>query len=182
MKTLIKSIVFFLIAITVIFFGGAYILPGEVRVERSVEITAPPEKVFAIAGNLRRAPEWLPWAELDPATAFTFDGPEQGGVGQVMHWASNNPLVGSGRETVTDYTPNERIALSLDYGDFGKAASTMLFAPSGNGTAVRWSFSAKLPGVIDRWAGLMVDRQAGAEYEKALANLKRLVEVAPAAN
>lgn len=182
MKTLIKAIVFFLIAITVIFYGGAYMLPGEVRVERSVQVAAAPEKVFAIAGNLRRAPEWLPWLELDPSTAFTFEGPEQGGVGQVMHWASNNPLVGIGSEAVTDYVPNERIALSLDYGGFGQAASTMLFTPSGGGTMVRWTFTSALPGVIDRWAGLMIDRQAGAEYEKALANLKALVEAAPAAN
>ena len=53
-------------------------LPCEARVERAIEIPAPPEKVFAIAGDLRRVPEWSPWVATDPATAFTFEGPEQG--------------------------------------------------------------------------------------------------------
>ena len=179
MKALIKAIVFFLIGLTVIFYGGAYMLPGEVRVERSVQITAPPEKVFAIAGNLRRVPEWSPWVEVDPATSFTFEGPEQGGVGQLMRWASGNPLVGTGQETVTDYVPGERLGLSLDYGGFGSASATLRFTPAGSGTEVTWTFVSVLPGVIDRWAGLLVDRQAGAEHEKALAKLKALVESTP---
>lgn len=176
MKALIKAIVYFLIALTVIFYGGAYMLPGEVKVERSVQIAAAPEKVFAIAGNLRRLPDWSPWVAVDPATSFTFEGPEQGGEGQVMRWASNNPLVGTGSETVTGYEPNESLAMALDYGEFGKASSTMRFTASGEGTEVRWSFASALPGVIDRWAGLMMDEQVGDEYEKGLARLKALVE------
>ena len=103
MNTVIKAIVFIIVAITVVFYGGAYLLPAEARVERSIEIAAPPEKVFAIAGDLRRVPEWSPWVAIDPATRFTFEGPEQGGVGQVMRWASNNPLVGNGTQTVTEH-------------------------------------------------------------------------------
>lgn len=176
MKTLIKLIVYALIAITVIFYGGAYMLPGEVQVERSVEIAAPPQKVFAIAGNLRRLPEWSPWVNVDPKTAFTFEGPEQGGVGQVMRWASNNPLVGSGSETVTGYMPDESIDVDIDYVNFGKSSSTIRVVPSGGGSRVTWRFSTKLPGVIDHWAGLMIDSQVGAEFEKGLANLKALAE------
>ena len=182
MKAVIRVIVFVLIALTVIFYGGAYMLPGEVRVSRVVQIAAPPEQVFAMAGNLRRAPEWSPWPEMDPQTAFSFEGPEQAGVGQAMRWASNNPLVGSGSETVTEYVPNERLGLALDYGGFGKAAVTLLFTPEGGGTEVTWTFVSALPGVIDRWAGLMIDRQAGAENERALAKLKALAEDASPVN
>ncbi len=174
MNTVIKSIVYLIVAITVVFYGGAYLLPSEARVERSVEIAAPPEKVFAIAGDLRRVPEWSPWLATDPQTRFTFEGEQ--GVGQLMRWASNNPLVGNGSERVTEFVVNERLVTEADYGEFGTATSTVILAPSGGGTRVTRSFSSALPGVVDRWAGLMIDGSVGAEYEKGLANLKALAE------
>ena len=174
MNTVIKSIVYLIVAITVIFYGGAYLLPSEARVERSVEIAAPPEKVFAIAGNLRRVPDWSPWVATDPATRFSFEGEQ--GVGQVMRWASNNPMVGNGTEKVTAFVVNERLVTGADYGEFGTATSTLSLAPSGSGTRVTRSFTSALPGVVDRWAGLLIDGSVGAEYEKGLANLKALAE------
>jgi uncharacterized protein YndB with AHSA1/START domain len=174
MNAVIKSIVFLIVAFTVIFYGGAYLLPSEARVERSIEIAAPPEKVFAIAGDLRRVPEWSPWVATDPATRFTFEGEQ--GVGQVMRWASNNPLVGNGSERVTEFLANERMVTEANYGEFGTAASTITIAPSEGGTKLTRSFASALPGVVDRWAGLMIDGSVGAEYEKGLANLKALVE------
>jgi uncharacterized protein YndB with AHSA1/START domain len=176
MNTVIKSIVYIIVAITVVFYGGAYLLPSEARVERSVEIAAPPEKVFAIAGDLRRVPEWSPWLAIDPETRFAFDGPEQAGVGQVMRWASNNPLVGSGTQKVTEHVPGQRLATKLDYGDFGSSASALEFAAEGSGTRVTWRFESPLPGVLDRWAGLGLDRSVGREYEQGLAKLKALAE------
>ncbi len=182
MKSVIKAIVYFLIGLTVIFYGGAYMLPGEVRVSRSMQIAAPPGEVFAIAGDLRRWPEWSAVTEVDPAVAFSFDGPEQAGVGQVLRWASNNPVAGNGTLTVTEFVPGDRLILAVDYGEFGAAVSALDIEPADGGTRVTWDYSAKLPGVVDRWAGLMVDRQAGAEHERALAKLKTLAEAAASGN
>lgn len=175
MKTVIKSIVLLIVALTVIFYGGAYMLPGEARVERSADIAAPPAAVFAIASDLRRVPDWSPWVKTDPQTSFTFEGPEQG-AGQVMRWASNNPMVGSGTQKLVELEPDQRLVFATDYVNFGTAASTMLFTPAGDGTRVTWSFQSALPGVVDRWAGLMIDGQVGGEYEMGLANLKALAE------
>ena len=161
MKSVIKAIVFFIVGLTVIFYGGAYMLPGEARVERSIDIAASPDKVFAIAANLRRVPEWSPWIEVDPQTKFTFEGPEQG-VGQVMRWTSNNPMVGSGTLTLTEASPNARLchqAPSMQASE--PPAATMTFAPEGAGTRVTWVFQSSLPGVIDRWAGLVYRPQRG---------------------
>lgn len=175
MKTVIKSIVLLIMSFTVVFYGGAMLLPGEARVERTVEVASPPDKVFAIASDLRRVPDWSPWVAIDPKTSFSFEGPQQG-VGQVMRWASNNPMVGSGTTTLTGMVPDASVSFATDYGSLGKASSRMSFAPAGTGTRVTWSFQSALPGVLDRWAGLMMDSQVGGEYEKALANLKALAE------
>lgn len=175
MKSVIKAIVFLLVGITVIFYGGAYMLPGEARVERSTLIAAPPGRVFAIAADLRRLPDWSPWVATDPHTSFTFSGPEQG-AGQAVHWASNNPMVGSGTMTLAVAIPGEKLVLSNDYGGFGTSETVMAFAADGAGTRVTWSFAAPLPGVVDRWAGLGMDHQVGAEYEEGLRNLKIMAE------
>lgn len=175
MKSVIKAIVFFIMGLTVIFYGGAYMLPGETRVERSVVVAAPPEKVYAIAADLRRVPEWSPWLAVDPKTSFSFEGPAEG-TGQVMRWASNNPMVGSGTTTLTEALPFVRLVTATDYPGFGTSTATMGFAPDGAGTRVTWMFQSKLPGVVDRWAGLGMDKTIGAEYERALANLKALAE------
>lgn len=176
MNAVIKAIVFFLVGITVVFYGGAYLLPGHATVVRSVVIQAPPQKVFAIAGNLRRVPDWSPWVVIDPKTQFSFEGPEQGGPGQVMRWASGNPLVGSGVQTVAEHVPDQRLVTESDYGEFGRSRATLDLVPEGNGTRVTWRFDSDLPGVIDRWAGLALDRSVGEEYDRGLARLKTLAE------
>ena len=175
MKSVIKAIVFLIMAFTVIFYGGAMLLPGEARVERSLDIAAPPDKVFGIVADLRRVPEWSPWVETDPKTKFSFEGPAEG-AGQIMRWASNNPMVGSGTLTLTQAIPIVRVETTSDYAGFGTSTGMIDVAPAGSGTRVTWGFQSKLPGVIDRWAGLGIDGQVGAEYEKGLRNLKALAE------
>jgi hypothetical protein len=76
--------------VAVIFVGGGYLLPPEALVQRQIVINAPPEKVFAIVGNLKRFNDWSPWAELDPNITYRFEGPESG-VGQKMSWQSKIP-------------------------------------------------------------------------------------------
>jgi hypothetical protein len=71
---------------------------------------------------------------------------------------------------------NERLETVADYGEFGASTSSLTLAPDGDGTRVTRSFTSALPGVVDRWAGLMIDGSVGAEYEKGLAKLKALAE------
>ena len=96
MKTIIRLIIAALVAIVAIGVGGAYLIPAETVVQRQAVINAPPEKVFAIVGDLRRFKEWSPWADLDPNLQYTFEGPETG-VGQKMSWVSEKPDVGARR-------------------------------------------------------------------------------------
>ena len=70
MKTIIRLIIAALVAIVAIGVGGAYLIPAETVVQRQAVINAPPEKVFAIVGDLRRFKEWSPWADLDPKPAI----------------------------------------------------------------------------------------------------------------
>lgn len=175
MKTLLKWVIWFAVAVIVVFLGGGYVLPGEAVVQRQIVIAAPPEKVFAVIGSLKRFNEWSPWAELDPNTQYVFEGPETG-VGQKMSWTSNHPDVGNGSQTITAFEAIKRTMTELDRGAMGKAVASMELAPVDGGTGVTWGFKSELKGALERWSGLLFDRWIGADYEKGLAKLKALVE------
>ena len=175
MKKIIKGIVLSLVAVVIVIVGGAYILPGEAKVDRAMVINVPPEKVFAIAGDMKRFNEWSPWYALDPKTTYTFEG-SAGAVGQKMTWASNDPNVGKGSQTITEIAANERIVTELDMGEMGKAMSTIALAAVDGGTSVTWEFKAGLSGVMERWMGLLYNKWVGGDYEKGLSNLKVLAE------
>jgi uncharacterized protein YndB with AHSA1/START domain len=161
----------------VTFIVGAYVLPGSIAVERSIEIATTPDKVFAIVGDLKRGREYSPWAEVDPNAQYEFSGAEIG-VGQKMNWRSTHPEVGTGSMTVTEYEPDRRMAAALDLGDMGQATTYFGLAPEGSGTKVTWGFSAALQNPLERWMCALFDFDAliGKDYEKGLTKLKALVE------
>jgi uncharacterized protein YndB with AHSA1/START domain len=175
MKRLLKAIIYTIAALLVIFFAGGYALPDKAHVARQAVINAPPEKVFAIVGDLKRSGEWSPWFGLDPNMKVTVEGPA--GKDQKMSWTSDDPNVGNGSQTTIDFEPNKRVVSSLDFGPMGQAVASMVLSEAaGKGTLVEWDFSTSLNNPMERWMGLMFDRWIGADYEKGLANLKALAE------
>jgi uncharacterized protein YndB with AHSA1/START domain len=175
MRKFVKWVLGALVALVVVFVGGAYILPDEAVVQRQTVINAPPEKVWAVVGTMKRFNEYSPWAELDPNIKYAFEGPDTG-VGQKMSWTSENPNVGSGSQTVLESVENQRLVNELDFGDMGKATASLELAPVNGGTGVTWGFKSTLNNPMERWFGLMFDKWIGADYEKGLAKLKAVVE------
>jgi uncharacterized protein YndB with AHSA1/START domain len=175
MRNLLKGVIYGLVALVVAVVGGAYLISPVATVERRVTIAQPPERVFAIVGDLRRFNEWSPWFGLDPAAQYSFEGPAEG-VGQRMRWSSENPQVGSGTQTVVALVANESVVTDLDFGQMGKATASMSLAPRDGGTEAVWSFRADVNGVMERWMSLMFDRWIGADYEKGLQRLKAVAE------
>ena len=154
MNAIIKGIVLFLVLFIVGFVGGAYLISPVTVVERSATVAAAPEQVYAMAGSLKRFNDWSPWAALDPAAVYTFEGPEEG-AGQKMSWTSGKPDVGRGSQTVTEVVPNEKVVTELDFGEMGKAVSTLTLKPDAAGTVVTWGFRSENDGVLERIAALL---------------------------
>jgi uncharacterized protein YndB with AHSA1/START domain len=175
MLTILKWLFYLIAAIALIVVGGSFLLPSQAVVTRSIEIAAPPDRVFAIVGDLRRFNEFSPWAALDPDIKYTFEGPVTG-VGQRMNWTSGNPDVGSGSQTITAYEPPNFVEMQLDFGMQGKSVASWDLVPSTAGTRVRWGFRSDLHGIPAKWFGLMFDRWIGADYEKGLFRLKTVAE------
>jgi carbon monoxide dehydrogenase subunit G len=179
MLTALKWLFYLIAAIALIIVGGSFLLPTQALVTRSIDISAPPDKVFAIVGDLRRFKEFSPWADFDPDIKYTYEGPESG-VGQVMKWSSGNAEVGNGTQTIVKYEPATFVESQLEFGMQGTSIASFDLVPSTAGTNVTWTFNSDLEGIPAKWFGLMFDRWIGADYEKGLARLKEVAE-APAA-
>ncbi len=175
MLTVLKWLFYLIAAVAIIIVGGSFLLPAQAVVTRSTEIAAPPDKVFAIVGDLRRFNEFSPWADLDPNIKYTFEGPESG-IGQKMNWTSDNADVGNGSQTITRYEPPNFLETQLDFGMRGRPVASFDLVPSTTGTNVTWTFKSDLDGIPAKWFGLMFDRWIGANYEKGLFKLKTVAE------
>lgn len=162
--------------LALVFFGGAFFLPKDITVARSIQIDAPASDIFPYVNSLKATQGWSPWLERDPNVDVTFGGPDEG-VGAKMAWASEERSVGTGTQEIILSEPDSQVKTALDFGDMGTATATFDLVSASGGTTVTWGlYSDAGSNPIARWMGLMMDGMVGKDYETGLANLKSLVE------
>lgn len=154
--------------------------PDTFRVERSVAIAAPPERIFPLIADLRAFATWSPFEKKDPAMQRTYGGPPSG-PGATYDF-DGNAQVGKGRVQVTGAEPPRSVTMQLDMHSPMEAHNVVEFtlAPSGGTTTVTWAMhgpSSFLPKLL----GLFMDMEGmvGRDFEAGLAALKAAAE-APA--
>jgi uncharacterized protein YndB with AHSA1/START domain len=172
-----KRLLYLVAGMAIVLVGGSFLLPAQAVVERSTTIAAPPEKVFAIVGDLRRFHEFWPNAERDPNIRYSYQGTESG-LGQKLVWTSTDPEIGNGVETITAYQPPLRVEFRSMAARRERAVTSFELAPATGGTDVTWTFTTDLAGVPARWSGLLFDGRIGADFDRGLARLKALAETA----
>ena len=165
-----------LIVVLLLLVAGAYLLPRNVSVARSITIDAAPEAVFPLINSLQAGQDWSPWLSRDPNVKLTYTGPEAG-VGNTLEWTSDHPNVGNGKQVIKVSEPNSRVLTDLDFGDMGTAEAAFNLEPAGSGTRITWSLETDMGmSPMGRWMGLMMDRWIGTEYQRGLAQLKEIAE------
>ena len=179
---ILRGLFLVLLGLVALFFVTGVFLPQSAHVERSMTTTASPATVYGLVDGFKHFNEWSPWASLDPATKYTYSGPETG-VGARMEWVSANPDVGSGSQEVIDAEPGRHVTHKLDFGMDNPTKSTISLVPEGTGTRVTWTLDTDFSGsLIGRYFGLALDRMVGPDYEKGLAQLKAVAESTTPAN
>lgn len=151
--------------------------PDEFRVERSVDVAAPAEKIFPLLEDLKQQRLWSPWEQKDPDMTRTYSGAERG-VGAIYEW-DGDKNIGAGRQEITAVTPNQKIEAKIDFFRPMQASNRFeyILRPAGNGTNVTWAifgpapFSSRVMSVF-----MSFDKMIGSEFEKGLAQLKALAE------
>ena len=173
---LLKALLYLVLALVALFLLVGLFLPKTAQVERSITTSASPATVYSLVDGFKRFNEWSPWARIDPATTYTYSGPETG-VGARMEWASAHPDVGKGSQEVIDVRPGQSVTSKLDFGMDNPTTSTINLEPAGTGTRVTWTLDSDFSGsLVGRYFGLALDRMVGPDYEKGLAQLKAVAE------
>lgn len=171
----LKRIAFTLVVVVALLFLIGLLLPSGFKVQRSTQIAAPPEKIYALIVDPRQWKNWTVWNRRDPAMTMTYAGPDSG-AGAKWTWQSKTE--GNGEMTFTAAVPGQRIDYSLTFPDFGMTSRGQLrLEPDGAGTRVTWTNEGDMgTNPIDRYFGLLMDRMVGPDFEAGLANLKSLAE------
>lgn len=151
--------------------------PDNFRVQRSITIKAPAEKIFPQVNDLHAQQTWSPWEAKDPAMKRTYSG-EQSGKGAKYEWQGNKQ-VGHGRMEIVESTPPTKVLMKLDFISPFPANNMAEFVlePKGDTTVVTWAihghspFMSKLMGIF-----MNIDTLIGKEFDTGLANLKAQME------
>jgi uncharacterized protein YndB with AHSA1/START domain len=174
---MLKKLLIGLAVLVVGVLAAALLKSPDFRVERSLVIAAPAEKIFPYFDNHKKFNEWNPWAKMDPEAKNTYTGPESG-VGAVASW--DGKMVGKGSATITESKPNERIVERMDWLKPMEGVSTVefTFKPEGEGkTKVAWAMYGTNQGLLAKVMSLVIDCESmcGPEFEKGLADVATLV-------
>lgn len=151
--------------------------PDTFRVQRTVTIQAPPEKIFPLINELPRWKEWSPYEKKDPAMKRTFSGPA-GGKGASYAWEGNNE-VGKGRMEIAESTASSKIIFDLYFLEPFEGRNTAEFTldRKGEATNVTWSMYGPAPYLTKLMSTFFdMDAMIGNDFAAGLASLKALAE------
>jgi hypothetical protein len=153
----------------------AFGLPAHVTVARSKVINAPEHVIYPYLSNLRRFPDWSPWAARDPDMRMTYSGPPEG-KGAKVEWVSEEPSIGTGAIEIVGTNQPRSLDMTANFNGLAGTSSYTL-SPAGAGSKVTWSFGYETgSSPLKRWQALMLDGFIGAEYNTGLEKLKAKVE------
>lgn len=179
---MLKKILIALVVLVAIFAVVVAMQPADFRYERKMTMNAAPETIFPLVNNFHQWEGWSPWAKIDPDAKTSYEGPDEG-VGAIFKW-DGNKNVGTGRMTVVESEPNERINIKLDFFKpfEGTHTAEFTFAPAGTQTEVSWSMYGRND-FIGKAMGLIIDceKMMGDMFNQGLAAIKAIAEAKPSA-
>ena len=174
---MIKTLALAVVALVAAVLLYAATRPDTFRVERSVTIQAPPDKVFALINDFHQWERWSPWENIDPAIRRSYSGAASG-KGAVYEWSGNNE-VGHGRMEIVESSAPSKAVLQIHFIKPFEARNTVEFtlAAQGGATTVTQAMYGPSP-FISKLMGLFfsMDKMVGEKYEQGLATLKAIAE------
>lgn len=178
MKAL-KIIGLALVAILVLLLITGLFVNGEYAVEREVTINKSKQEVFDYVKYLKNQDNFSVWAKIDPAMKKEFKG-EDGTVGFVSAWDSENPDAGKGEQKIIKITEGERIDYELHFiepfesTDFAYLATE---AVNDSVTTVKWGFNGKMKYPMNLMMLTMnMEEMLAPDLQNGLNSLKAILE------
>jgi effector-binding domain-containing protein len=157
----------------------SYLLPKNIKVERSLFIKADAAVVFDQINTLKNWEQWSPWHKIDSLMVLTYSGPEAG-KDAVYEWKSEHPNVGNGKLTILSSTPFDSIVVEMDFNEKGKSEGGFIIVKADSGVTLTWNLRSNLGNnPISRYFGLFMDKMIGPDFEKGLKSIKTISEAMP---
>jgi uncharacterized protein YndB with AHSA1/START domain len=151
--------------------------PDTFRVERSILIAAPAERIFPLIDDFRQWAAWSPYERLDPAMKRNYSGAASG-RGAAYAWEGSGK-VGAGRMEIAQSTPPSKVSMRLDFAKPFEAHNIADFTlePQGGTTRVTWAMQGPSPFLSKVMQVFFdMDTMIGKDFEDGLANLKAVSE------
>ena len=164
-----------LVGLVLLLVAIGFVLPARFKVQRSLEIAAPADRVYPLIAAPAEWKRWSIWNQRDPAMTIEYGGPPSGAGAK---WAWRSASEGNGAMEFTDAVPNERIGYVLSFPEMGmQSRGALALTPAGTGVRVTWTNEGDMgANPINRWFGLFMDKLVGPDFDAGLANLKKLAE------
>jgi uncharacterized protein YndB with AHSA1/START domain len=151
--------------------------PDTFRIERSINIKAPPEKIFPLIANFHEMKKWSAWEKVDPNMQRSITGPDSG-IGAMYAWDGNKEI-GQGSMEILEATPSSRVLIKIDFYKPFEAHNTVEFTltPQGESTTVSNAMYGPNP-FVSKLMSLVfsMDKMVGPKFEEGLASLKAIAE------
>lgn len=171
METLIITLAIIIVVLVVL----SFLLPENWFVKRSIEVQSTPEKLYELTVELKDWEKWSPWHALDPNTKWVYSDNTYG-EGAWYTWESKKRNVGNGKLTTVLAKPYEKSSFLLEFQGMKASTASFTFEPlNANHVKVTWSLEGKNKG-LSKLMSLLMSSFVGKDFEKGLANIKRVAE------
>ncbi len=174
---MLKLILIALIVLIAIALILASTKPDTFRIERSINIKAPPEKIFPLIADFHQMNKWSAWENIDPAMKRSFTGAESG-VGAKYAWDGNNDI-GQGSMEILEATLSSKVLIKLDFYKPFEAHNMAEFTltPHGETTTVNHAMYGPSPFISKLMSMVFnMEKMVGPKFEEGLANMKAIAE------
>lgn len=175
MKTFRKIIIWLLVVIAILVII-AYVLPKKYHVERSAYMKADKMVVYNLVSYLEKWDLWEVWnKQMDSTLTYTLTG-KDGEVGVVRSWTGKK--LGQGDLSITGLVPGQEVDYTLAFQNGRmKSEGKFLIEPAGDSCKVTWTNNGDLGyNPIARYMGLFMSKMLGPDFDKGLANMKKIAE------
>ena len=176
---LLSKLLFITISIIALALIIALFVDQDFKVERTITIkNRASDEVFYYLKHLKNQNEWSVWQKMDPDMKQSYKG-QDGTVGFIAAWNSNNEDVGQGEQEITHLHYPDRIETALRFKEPFEATNTAYFdiQYTEGGVKIKWGIKGTTPYPFNIMC-LFVDMEdeIGPDLEEGLKNLKKELE------
>lgn len=180
---ILKGILIGVIGLIVLFLLIALVIDKDYEVVREVEINKPKGEVFSYIKFIKNQDNYAVWNQRDPNMKKEYRN-EDGTVGFVSAWESEDKEVGTGEQEIKAIVEGERMDMELRFKvpfEATEQAYMVTEAVSEGTTKVKWGFNGHMPYPMNTMLLFMdFDKMIGGDLEQGLKNLKNVLETMPA--